>query len=280
MEKVHIQAGTINYRDEGEGPVILFMHGSLSNGQTWRKVIPLLSKHYRCIVPDLPLGGHSIPLLPSTDFTPPGIAAIMKQFVDALHLDEFILLGNDTGGAYAQVFTMLFPERVTKLILCNVDAFEIFPPKTFALLQLAVKIPGFSFLMAQLFRFKPALRASWALGPLSHKVREGEFRDLYVHNYITNSEVRANFVKVVKGWSPKHTLEAAEKLASFYNPVLVLWGADDQLFPIELGKRVSGIFPNAQFVIVNHSRTLVQEDQPEMFALHLQQFIACSTLAP
>ena len=50
---VELSAGTIRYRDEGDGPPIVFVHGALVNGLLWRKVVPpLAAAGYRCIVPD------------------------------------------------------------------------------------------------------------------------------------------------------------------------------------------------------------------------------------
>jgi pimeloyl-ACP methyl ester carboxylesterase len=274
MKVANIEFGKINYKEQGTGPVIVFLHGALSNGNTWRKVVKTISKDYRCIVPDLPLGGHSQSLDSQTDLTPTGIAFLLKQFLDELGLHDIILVGNDTGGAYAQVFTMLYPEIVSRLVLCNTDAFEVFPPKQFALLKTGVHIPGFTYLMAQLFKIKPLLKTSLVLGLLSHTLSKEELSSLYVQSFIQHKGVRDDFTKVVKGWSSHHTIQAAEKLTSFHKPVLVIWGADDKkLFPIELGKRVYAIFPDAQFVLVENALTYVQEDQPEEFVVKLVHFI-------
>lgn len=274
MKEVKVDAGIIKYSDQGSGQAIVFLHGTLSNGGTWRKVVPLLSKRFRCIVPDLPLGGHSVPLDPAADLSPKGIAVLLKQFLDSLGLDKIILAGNDTGGAYAQVFAMMYPASIAQLVLCNTDAFEIFPPKAFALLQSGVKLPGFTWIMAQMFRYKPLLKTSFVLGLLSHSLTKEQLSDLYVRHFIQLKGVRADFIKVVRGWSPDYTLLAAERLASFQQPVLVIWGADDRkLFPLELGRRVHAIFPDASFKIVQNSLTYVQEDQPETFAKELVEFI-------
>ncbi|WP_139997221.1 alpha/beta fold hydrolase [Paenibacillus paridis] len=274
MKEAIVNAGIIRYTDQGTGQVIVFLHGALSNGNTWRKAVQTISKDYRCIVPDLPLGGHSIPLNPFSDLTPTGIAALINQFLDVLGLNDIILVGNDTGGAYAQMFTVSYPEKVSRLVLCNTDAFEVFPPKQFSLLKTGVNIPGFTFLMAQLFRFKPLLKTSMVLGLLSHTLSKEDLYELYIRHFIHNKGVRADFTKVVKGWSIHDTNQAAEKLSFFNKPVLVIWGADDtKLFPIGLGRRVYGIFPDARFVIVENALTYVQEDQPEEFAHRLVHFI-------
>ena len=270
MKNVRVDAGTIRYSDQGQGQAIVLLHGTLSNGNTWRKVVPLLAGRFRCIVPDLPLGGHSIPLEPEADLTPAGIAVMLKQFLDALRLDNVILVGNDTGGAYAQVFAMTYPDALSRLVLCNTDALEVFPPQAFSLLKTGVKLPGFTQLMALLFRCKPLLRSPLVLGLLSHSLNKHELSELYVRPFIRQRGVRADFIKAVKGWSPEVTLRAAEQLRHFRKPVLVVWGADDsKLFPLELGQRLCAVFPRSSFVVVRHSLTYVQEDQPETFAAEL-----------
>lgn len=274
MKTVTIEAGTIRYQDEGSGRTILFLHGALSNGHTWRKVIPLLSGEFRCIVPDLPLGGHAIPLTHQADLSPQGIALMLEQFIEALKLDNIVLVGNDTGGAYGQVFSLRYPHRISHLVLCNTDAFEVFPPKAFSSLKAGVHIPGFMWLMAQLFRCKALLTTPLVLGLLSHRLTKHEASALYIPSFIRQRGIRADFRKVVKGWSPQITLQAAEQLRQFRQPVLVLWGADDdKLFPQQLGLRVHAIFQQSTFKLIQNARTYVQEDQPEAFAIALAHWL-------
>ena len=59
---IRLGSGVIHYRDEDEGPELLFVHGIFANGTLWREVVPKLSEDFRCVVPDLPLGGHVVPL--------------------------------------------------------------------------------------------------------------------------------------------------------------------------------------------------------------------------
>lgn len=81
MKVANIEFGKINYKDQGTSPVIVFLHGALSNGNTWRKVVNTISKDYRCIVPDLPLGGHLQSLDSQTDLTPTGFKNIIGAWL-------------------------------------------------------------------------------------------------------------------------------------------------------------------------------------------------------
>src|SRR4051794_28664043 len=94
---VDVPAGTIEYRERGNGAPIVFAHGVGVNGDLWRKVVPeLAADGHRCIVPDLPLGGHSIPLHGGPDMSLPGLADILADFIEALDVGGVTLVANDT----------------------------------------------------------------------------------------------------------------------------------------------------------------------------------------
>lgn len=266
--------GRIQYIDEGNGIPILFIHGTLSNSNTWRKIIPELSKKYRCIAIDLPIGGHSIPLSNSVDLSPFGIAIIIRDFLQYLNIEKTTIVSNDTGGAYAQVFASQYPEKIEKLILSNCEVLHVFPPAKFKYLINAVKIPGFTSLLSQAFKIKSLLTSNLMMGLLSHKLTKDELSKLYLKPFIENKGVRNNFAANVKTWSPKYTIEAAEKLRNFKFPVLILWGEDDiKLFPIKLGQQLKNVFQNAELIIIPNSKTYIQEDQPEIIIKEIIQFI-------
>ena len=87
LKEIGVPQGTIRYRDTGSGEPIVFVHGLLVNGRLWRKVTPPLEDEFRCIVPDLPLGSHMSPVAEATDLSPPGVARIVSDLLDALELD-------------------------------------------------------------------------------------------------------------------------------------------------------------------------------------------------
>jgi pimeloyl-ACP methyl ester carboxylesterase len=66
---VEIPAGSIEYRERGSGPPVVFVHGVGVNGDLWRRVVPQLAGDGQCISPDFPLGAHSHPLHEDTDMS-------------------------------------------------------------------------------------------------------------------------------------------------------------------------------------------------------------------
>ena len=110
--RVRLPQGEVRYRAVGSGEPLVFVHGVFCNGDLWRNVVPRLAADCRCIVPDWPLGSHHPPLERDADLSPPGIAALILGFCEALGLEQPTLIGNDTGGAFVQIAAAAAPEAV------------------------------------------------------------------------------------------------------------------------------------------------------------------------
>ncbi len=97
MRTVELEAGTIEYREEGDpnGPPVVFTHGLLMNDHQWDLVLPLLPNGFRYLLPVLPLGGHRIPMNAGIDLTMPGMVAILSEFLSSLKLQDVTLVLSD-----------------------------------------------------------------------------------------------------------------------------------------------------------------------------------------
>src|SRR4051795_3196700 len=161
-------AAMLEYRERGDGPPMVFAHGAGVNGDLWRKVAPALAERYRCIVPDLPLGGHSLPLPEGVDCSLFGQANLLADFLDALELEDVTLVGNDTGGAISQALVTSRPERIGRLVLTSCDAFENYPPKAVAYLKPTARLPPALWVLVQAMRLRPLQRLPIAYGWAAH----------------------------------------------------------------------------------------------------------------
>lgn len=273
-QSVELSKGTIKFRDVGNGPVLLLLHGALTNSANWLNVLPELSQHFRCIAPDLPLGGHFTPMPAHSDLSMNGLCDLLTEFLDALSLSTVTVIANDTGGAYAQVFASLYPSRVTAMVLSNCDALDVFPPKPFQGLKKMINVPGYTEIMSKLFAIKPLLTSDLVLGLLSTQLNQEDVYQNYVAGFRKNKKVRADFKKVVNGWSTDILMQAAEELKAFNKPVLILWGSDDiALFPESLGRRLALTFPWHEFELIEGAKTYVHIDQPLAYATRVLKFL-------
>ena len=264
--QVSIPQGTIEYRERGTGDPILFIHGALVNADLWRKVVPPLSKDFRCIAPDLPLGCHDHPLRADADMSPAGAAKLIADFMAALDLENVTLVGNDTGGALCQLVVTNHPERIGRLVLTNCDAYDHFPPLLFKYLVVGAWIPGFLWAMLAPTRFAAIRRSPIAFGWLSKRGIPDEITASWGRTARSSRGARRDLTKLLRKARARQLHAAAERFGQFDKPVLIAWGTEKDLFPIEDGERLARDFPQGRLERIEDSYTFVSEDQPERLA--------------
>ena len=268
---VELFCGTLEYRERGQGPPLVFLHGAGVNADLWRKVVPPLAEAHRCIAPDLPIGGHSIPLRGEHDLSLFGLARVVASFLAALDLSDVTVVANNTGGAVSQALVGRWPERVGRLVLTSCDAFENYPPKAVAYLKPTARVPPALWLLVQAMRLKAAQRLPIAYGWATKEPIESRIMDSFLAGLRHSRGVRLDFARVLRAADPRDTLEAAQLLRDFTRPALVAWADDDRFFPREHGRRLAELLPKGRFVLIEESRTFIPEDNPEPLVSFLRE---------
>lgn len=276
MKEARLPQGTIRYRDTGSGEPLVFVHGLLVNSRLWDPVVARLSAGHRCIQPDLPLGCHTIPMDPDADLSPPGIARLLVDFLDELGLERVTLVGNDSGGAISQLVAASWPQRVGRLILTNCDTYSCFPPKLFAYLKPAARIPGALAMLTQSMRFKPLRRTPIAFGVLTKSRIDESLLDEWLAPGMGSALIRRDTKKFILGISPRQTEQAAVDLQRFDAPTLFAWAPEDRWFKIAGGERLAASMPDAELVRIPNSKTFVSLDQPQRLADEIASFVAAT----
>jgi pimeloyl-ACP methyl ester carboxylesterase len=271
---VDLPAGTIEYRERGSGPPVVFVHGAAANGDLWRRVAPALADRHRCIAPDLPLGGHSIPLGGTPDLSLFGLADLVGDLLAALDLRDVTIVANDTGGAISQAAVARRAERIARLVLTSCDAFENYPPKAVAYLKPTALVPPAMFLLSQSMRSTAAQRLPIAYGWATHRPIEPHIMDSFLGGLRTDPGIRRDFARFLRASHKRDTLRAATELRGFDRPALVVWAADDRFFPVDHGRLLAQLLPQGRFALVEDSRTFIPEDQPERLVELVRGFLA------
>ena len=254
----------------GAGRPVVLLHGLLVDHRLWRKVVPALGDGVEAIVPTLPLGSHEQPV-PQLDLSPPGLARVVADLLVALDLRDVVLVGNDTGGALAQLVAAHHPERLGGLVLTNCDAYERFFPPLFRPLQLAARVPGGVEAIAATLQIPAARRLPIAYGRLAKRPIERAVTDAWAAPSRRSAGVRADLRSVLRGVDARHLLEAVPRLRRFEPPVTLAWAREDRIvFPPSLAERLAADFPDATIRWIEDSWTFVPEDRPHELAAILR----------
>jgi pimeloyl-ACP methyl ester carboxylesterase len=272
--EAELPQGRIRFREAGSGPALLFLHGFLVNGDLWRKVVPPLARRARCITPDLPLGSHEVAVRPEADLTPPGIARLIADFMSALELEEVTVVGNDTGGALAQILVTRHPDRVGGLVLTPCDAFWNFPAWWSKPLRPIGFAPPVMQLAGRALRHHRVQRLPLAYGWVVKRHFPPEIAASFVENGLREEGVRRDFGRAFRTASPRHTIAAGRRLVEFGGRSLVVWNTEQaRIYPLRHGKRLAQLL-RAPLELVDDSYIYVPEDRPERLAGLLEAFLS------
>jgi pimeloyl-ACP methyl ester carboxylesterase len=267
MTQLALKQATIEYREYGPHdsahPPVFFVHGVLVDGELWREVAEKLGRlGYRCIVPTLPLGSHTIPVTDAAALSLQGVAGIVNDAIEALDLSEVTLVGSDTGGGICQLAVDARSDRIGRLVLTNCDAFDQCPPfpfdKVFGVLRGPVTIKA----MMEPMRLAPLRNSAAGFGLLitrpDKRVTAG-----WIKPCLNDSRICRDLAALLRQIAVTDLTDVANRLTRFDKPVTLVWGQDDKVFTPKLGRRLAAVFSNAKLVEVPGARTFVSLDEPD-----------------
>ncbi len=100
------------YIDEGEGEVLLLLHGLFGALSNWDEVVEKFSERYRVIIPMMPL--YNLPIRKDSLTS---LTRFLEDFVATMHLTHLTIMGNSLGGHIGLIFTLNNPDSVSRLVL-------------------------------------------------------------------------------------------------------------------------------------------------------------------
>jgi pimeloyl-ACP methyl ester carboxylesterase len=265
--------GRLAYRAVGPAtstrPPVVFVHGILVDPRLWEPVAArLAAEGIRSYAPALPFGAHQWPMSAGADLSPVGVAQLVRDFIAALGLNDVTLVGNDTGGAICQVLLGGDTSQVGAAVLTNCDALGTFPPRKLAPLLRALRHPRLVAGMLPALRSERVRHGPLGFGPLSVKPLDPGLTASWLEP-LSRQAIRRDLAKFARHVHPRVLLAAASRFGQFTGPVRVVWGTNDPLFPVKLGRQLSEAFPHGSFTTVPGGRTFLPLDHPDEVAAEI-----------
>jgi pimeloyl-ACP methyl ester carboxylesterase len=244
---VQTASGRIGYVEQGEGPVALFVHGVLLNSHLWRHQLAHLSDVRRCIALDL-LAHGSTQVNPDQDVSVTANAGMIKEFLDALSIDQVDLIGNDSGGGIAQIFAALNPQHVRSLTLTDCDARDNWPPAAFKPFLEMAAAGGLRGALEAMLSDKDVYRSPGALGPAYERPDRVTDEDVetYLRPLVATKQRLEDFQRFLAAFDCKHTVAVEAKLRALDAPTLIVWGTDDVYFDVKWSRWLADTIPGTR----------------------------------
>ena len=269
---IEVNGINVHYKIYGQGePVFILLHGFGASLFSWHKVTNPLAQYGTVIAYDRPAFGLTERPLEwegENPYSQDSQVELVLGLMDALNVEQAILVGNSAGGTVAMLTALKYPERVQSLIL--VDP--------------AVYAGGGAPAWIRPLLGTPQMRH---LGPLIARQiqsRGVEFIKTAWHDpsKIT-PETLEGYQKPLqaKNWDKalweltlaSRESKLADRLTEFSMPVLVITGDDDRIVSTEQSIRLAGEIPNAELVVIPQCGHLPHEEQPEEFMQTVTNFI-------
>jgi len=265
--RVETPLGRISYAEAGSGPVALFVHGVLLSKHLWRHQLEGLADIRRCIAVDLLAHGDT-KIGPDQDVSVTANANMLREFLDALKIDQVDLIGNDSGGGISQIFAALNPDRVRTLTLTNSDVHDNWPPEAFKPFVEMTIAGGLRDTLNALLADKALYQSPGALGPGYERPEHISDQDIeiYLRPHLRSEQRTRDLQRFVAAFDNKHTVAVESKLRQLNAPTLIVWGTDDVYFPVKwahwLAKTIPGAKPPVE---LPGARIFFPEERSETF---------------
>jgi pimeloyl-ACP methyl ester carboxylesterase len=264
---IETASGRISYVEAGSGPVALFVHGVLLNKHLWRRQLAGLSDIRRCIAVDLLAHGDT-EIKPNQDVSVTANAIMLREVLDALRIEQVDIIGNDSGGGIAQIFSALHPGRVRSLTLTNCDTHDNWPPEAFKPFLDMAAAGGLSDTLNALLSDKAIYRSPGALGPAYERPENVSDADIEIYlRPLLRSETRTHDLqRFLAAFDYSHTVAIEPQLRQLQAPTLIVWGTDDVYFSVKWAHWLAEAIPGAKPPLeVLGARLFFPEERAEVF---------------
>jgi pimeloyl-ACP methyl ester carboxylesterase len=263
-KQVEIFGQKIHYLESGAAtnPAVILLHGLGGDVSNWAMTIPALSGKYHVYAPDqIGFGKSDKPL---ANYRVAMLVEFLDVFCRKLGVQKATLVGNSLGGWTAAAFALAHPEKVDKIVLVDAAGYSSKrwggPEMTKE--ALAALNPSttedFKRLLSLILYNKAMLTDQFLETALTNKLKRGD-------GYTINSFIES----IVRG---EDFLDGRTK--AIKTPTLVVWGKDDGLTPLGLGKAFTEDIPGAQLVVIDNCGHVPQMEKPAEFNSALLKFLA------
>ncbi len=255
--------GEVAYLQAGEGPTALFVHGVFLNGDLWRHQLEGLGDLRRCLAIDLLAHGGSARPGPG-ELTIDAQVEMIIEVIDRLGLDRVDLVGNDSGGAIAQLVVARIPERVRSLVLTNCDTHDNWPPEAFRPIFDLARAGALAETVQALAGDPEAARAALASGLEDAGALSDETVSAFFAPFAEPAGAEA-VQHYVAGMDSAATVAIREDLARFRGRTLIVWGTADEFFDVGWAHWLAETIPGTvRCVELEGARLFFPLERPEL----------------
>ncbi|HNR74571.1 MAG TPA: alpha/beta hydrolase [Cyclobacteriaceae bacterium] len=234
--------------DEGEGQVLMLLHGLFGALSNWEGVVNHYKKHFRVVIPMLPI--YEMPIKEAGLI---GLREFTERFVAMKQLDNMIIMGNSLGGHVGILYTLANPEKVSKLVLTGSSGL-----------------------------FENTMGGSYPRRGSYDYIRERVAYTFYDPNVASKELVDEVFettksipkcMRIVAIAKSAQRNNLALELPNIKVPTLLVWGLNDTITPPMVGHEFNRLIPNSELKFIDKCCHAPMMEHPEKFNRLVEDFL-------
>jgi pimeloyl-ACP methyl ester carboxylesterase len=245
--KLKEEAG-FSYIEEGEGEVLLLLHGLFGALSNWDSVVRRFSANYRVIIPMLPIYD-----MPIREAGLEGLVKYVEDFVSLKKLDNLSVMGNSLGGHIALIYTLQNERKVKQLILTGSSG-------------LFENSMGGSFPKRGSYDYIKE-RVEYTFYDPKTATKE------YVDEIFETTKSIPKCMRIVAIAKSAQRHNMAKEITKIQVPTLLIWGLNDTITPPIVGHEFNRLIPNSTLRFIDKCCHAPMMEHPETFNDYLEEFL-------
>ena len=261
IRTVNVNGNNIAFAAKGESDPIIMIHGSQMNAYDWRYNIGHFAESHRVYALDMIGNGWSDK--PRGDYSPDFFAGFIKNFMNALEIENAIFFASSWGGGHTLHFALKHPERVNALVLSSPC--------------------GFKHRLDIMYLLRVPVLGRLILLNINRAIVRSQLRAAYYDTSLVTPELvnavyrpflKPGFIRAaLRAYRNSHFDFVERNIYQITAPTLLIWGANDHKHPIEMAKRMNREIKGSQLVIFENCGHLPHSEKHERFNYHAQIFL-------
>lgn len=264
-QSIETSAGTVAAGQTGAGSALVLAHGWPWSSFSWHRIIPELARNYEVFWYDMPGYGRSdkrIDQPTSLDIQ----GQVFSEMLQYWGLQKPTVIAHDFGGATTLRANLLHGCNYERYVLMNVVAMRPWGSDFFA--HVGRHVDAFKGLPEPIHR---AVVKAYISGALVSKIDSDDFKELL--SPWLSEDGKVSFYRQFEQADERYTAEIETRFGEICCPVKILWGEDDPWIPLERGKALHKLMPNAIFEGMHGVGHLPQLEAPLEVLKRLDGFI-------
>lgn len=271
IHTVEVNGERVAYLDIGQGQPVILIHGFGGSMWQWEHQQQPLSAEFRLITPDLI--GSGLSTKPDIEYRPEQMLEYFIGFMDALRIRQATLVGNSMGAGLAIGMALTYPDRVSQLVLIDGLPANVRERLTSPSIKRALDTAAPSWL---------ASFGNWLFGGvmiesvLEEIVHDPALLTPAVIERSNRNRQRPGVIPplmTVRDTLPLWESGFAKRIEEIRHPTLILWGEEDQVFPLPTGEDLQRTIKGSALVRIPNAGHIPQWERPDLANRAMIEFL-------